>query len=189
MTIWLLFTDTPPPEGKQEALLKLPFYTDQDFTSATNPGQVRQKLKAANPDKAPEALDRESERIWKYIHRLQPEDILVIPSKERQEAAFAEVRGFAVYAPDAERDSSYRIPAAWFDRRVPFQRFGRRRKDLEDDTVKLREIGDARLRSTIRGWLRLKASWAMRWAWILAVFFLLRLFHLVLRFDPRVPGM
>jgi hypothetical protein len=178
MSIWVLHASFTPDEEahiKERTYLPLPFTGLPDLSVINGQIECRHLLQALNPDDPPEAITRKVEQIWRIYAGLQPEDIIVVPLKSRQEVALAEVTQRYHYQVGADGDDVHQVKVKWHDARIKFWTLRKHKEILDERGGKLREIGNAEARIIIRDRLPHSYNRFVKWKWLLIFFFVMGL--------------
>lgn len=176
MSFWVLHMPETSVEVRPPELL-LPYDGVPDVTSANSQNELRRMLAAMHPNDPPERIARMAERYWSLVHRIQAEDILMVPLQTAQQVVFAESLGPVRY--DGE-NARYTLHVRWLSREVAFHRFGRARALLSSSGTPLQEVTDAQDKNAIRALLALKGTRFARWKWIIFVVIAMKALYFIL---------
>lgn len=189
MTLWLL--DTLLTQEEEAWLLEqgaIAFCTPlPDLTRNGSEHAVREAIRAAEPEETPERVEIDAARIWTFVDRLLPEDVVALVCGEGGHIRLGEITGPYFYNADAPETLRHLKPVRWLhDEPLPLARL--LKTYMRPERPRLIEITEEKEKDRILSPVGLSRKPALRYIpWIIAGMLVMRLFVMVLE-NLRTAG-
>jgi restriction system protein len=91
----------------------------QDMSSITSREELKDLLSEIYPDKKKMAIANNSGQLWIFLKKIQPGDLVIMPSKFRASIAIGKVKGTYEYRTDLSDNVKHTIPVEWLKTDIP----------------------------------------------------------------------
>jgi predicted Mrr-cat superfamily restriction endonuclease len=167
MTVWVARLPVAAEALRRNGEWPLPFDGLPALSLLASAQECRRLLATLHPDKAPETLALEADRLWERFSALSPEDT-VLAVAEGDELLLGRVSGPYRYAVQDGQDR-HSVPVEWFSPAIKPARLGAYRRDVLAGQQPMQEITDRELRLKVLALLPHGHNPMARWKWIIGV--------------------
>lgn len=172
MTFWLVSTSQAQGEFPELApYISMPDYNDRDWSRAKSKQDIKRILRSDDPSAPPEHIDLIAQTIWRFVHKIEQEDIMCLVQKTNHKPSnvyFAEVVGQVEYNYE---QSSHLLPVRWFEETGSMLRLWPYRPQLADADIWPQAIGNKKLNLALRNHLPLPGNRFANWVLIILIIF------------------
>lgn len=189
MTFWLMAAkEGETPESiKQRSWISKPELDLHDYSKMHLRGHVREQVKAGDEDMPLETVAIKVQRLWKFVHEIEVEDIICMVWKKNGKPAgvcFAEVTG-SVYAEPMNEAFEHRVPVQWFQEQAGTLRLRPFLFELGKADEWPSEIKNAKFRLSLRNHLPLPGNKFVKWKWLIFSLIFIKLCLILMRSWQR----
>ncbi len=173
MTVWVLYQSLTPQEEstlRERPYVTLPLENLPDLSRVTNLADLRRLLQVLHAEAPPETVTRLADRAWKYYSELQPEDIVAVPLKSKDEVALAEVTGKYEHRMGDGGEDIHTVPVKWHKKPAPMRLMKKLKIEHDQKNNPMIEVTMREGKIALMDYLPYSYNRFSKWKWAILIF-------------------